>query len=98
MGNLHAGCFLRCPDRVRELRDSFAADIWKELHIEGAMIFTQTEVPIAVFVLVLMFLIVFVRNNRLALNIIYCIAVTGGSLWFFPHCFMCTVFFLLFGG
>ena len=44
----------------RELRDSFAADIWKELHIEGAMIFTQTEVPIAVFVLVLMFLIVFV--------------------------------------
>ncbi|MCZ2588132.1 DUF5690 family protein, partial [Bacteroides fragilis] len=52
----------------RELRDSFAADIWKELHIEGAMIFTQTEVPIAVFVLVLMFLIVFVRNNRLALN------------------------------
>ena len=67
----------------RELRDSFAADIWKELHIEGAMIFTQTEVPIAVFVLVLMFLIVFVRNNRLALNIIYCIAVTGGSLMVF---------------
>ncbi|MCZ2588153.1 DUF5690 family protein, partial [Bacteroides fragilis] len=44
---------------------------------------TQTEVPIAVFVLVLMFLIVFVRNNRLALNIIYCIAVTGGSLMVF---------------
>lgn len=84
MGN--AACwlfFIGALTVFRELRDSFAADIWKELHIEGAMIFTQTEVPIAVFVLVLMFLIVFVRNNRLALNIIYCIAVTGGSLMVF---------------
>lgn len=64
----------------RELRDSFAADIWKELHIEGAMIFTQTEVPIAIFVLIMMFLIVFIKNNRLALNIIYAISVVGGLL------------------
>ncbi|WP_455593400.1 DUF5690 family protein [Bacteroides sp.] len=67
----------------RELRDSFAADIWKELHVEGAMIFTQTELPIALFVLVLMFMIVFIRNNQLALNIIYCIAVIGSCLMIF---------------
>lgn len=57
----------------RELRDSFAADIWKELHVEGAMIFTHTEAPIALFVLIMMFMIVFIKNNRLALNIIYAI-------------------------
>lgn len=64
----------------RELRDSFAADIWKELHVEGAMIFTQTELPIALFVLIMMFTIVFIKNNRLALNIIYGISVIGGLL------------------
>lgn len=67
----------------RELRDSFAADIWKELHVEGALVFTQTEAPIAAFVLVLMFMIVFIRNNRLALNVIYGIAVIGSSLMIF---------------
>lgn len=64
----------------RELRDSFAADIWKELHIEGAFIFTQTELPIAAIVLLLMFMIVFIRNNRLALNVIYVIAMVGSLL------------------
>lgn len=65
---------------LRELRDSFAADIWKELHVDGAFIFTQTEIPIAIFVLFLMGLIVFVRNNWHALNIIYVITIIGGVL------------------
>lgn len=42
----------------RELRDSFAADIWSELRVSGAFVFTQTEIPIAFFVLLLMSLIV----------------------------------------
>ena len=67
----------------RELRDSFAADIWSELHVNGAFVFTQTEIPIAFFVLLLMSLIVFVRNNRLALNIIYVITLLGGVLMIF---------------
>lgn len=67
----------------RELRDSFAADIWNEMHIEGAFIFTQTEIPIAFFVLVMMFLIVFIRNNRLALNLIYSISVIGSCIMIF---------------
>ncbi len=65
---------------LRELRDSFAADIWKELHVDGAFVFTQTEIPIAIFVLFLMGLIVFVRNNWRALNIIYVITIIGGVL------------------
>ena len=67
----------------RELRDSFAADIWSELRVSGAFVFTQTEIPIAFFVLLLMSLIVFIRNNRLALNIIYVITVLGGLLMIF---------------
>lgn len=67
----------------RELRDSFAADIWNELNIENAFVFTQTEIPIAFFVLLLMFLIVFIPNNQLALNVIYVIAIAGSCLMIF---------------
>lgn len=64
----------------RELRDSFAADLWKELNITGSIIFTKTEYPIAFIVLAVMFSMVFVRNNRKALNILYAISFIGGSL------------------
>lgn len=67
----------------RELRDSFAADMWKELHVDGAWIFTKTEAPIAFFVLLMMFLIVFIRNNRIALNVIYVISALGSILMIF---------------
>ena len=67
----------------RELRDSFAADIWKEMRIEGAFIFTQTEIPIAFFVLLMMFMIVFISNNRLALNLIYSISIIGSCIMIF---------------
>lgn len=70
----------------RELRDSFAADIWNELNIKGAFVFTQTEIPIAAFVLLLMFLIVFIQNNRVALNVIYGIAVFGCLLMIGATC------------
>ena len=72
----------------RELRDSFAADIWKELHIENSFIFTQTEIPIAFIVLFLMAFVVFIRSNRWARNFIYIVAALGcmiliGSTWLY---------------
>lgn len=87
----------------RELRDSFAADLWKELHIEGAMIFTQTEIPIAILVLILMFMIVFIRNNRLALNVIYVIAVMGSlimilSTFLFINGYLSPVWWMILSG
>lgn len=87
----------------RELRDSFAADVWKELQMSGAMIFTRTEAPIAFFVLVLMFMIVFVRNNRLALNIIYIISIVGGlitviSTLFFVNGYLSPINWMIFSG
>ena len=87
----------------RELRDSFAADVWKELQISGAMIFTRTEAPIAFFVLVLMFMIVFIRNNRLALNIIYIISVVGGlitvsSTFLYVYGYLSPINWMIFSG
>ena len=62
----------------REIRDSFAADIWKEFHIDDPLIFTRTEYPIAFAVLTLMFTNVFIKNNQKALNSIYVISFIGG--------------------
>ena len=45
-----------------------------------ALIFTRTEYPIAFIVLAMMFSTVFIRNNRLALNVIYVISVLGGII------------------
>lgn len=61
----------------RKLRDSFAADVWKELNIMDSLIFNKTEIPIALVILSMMGLIVFVKSNRLARNIIYVIASIG---------------------
>ena len=61
----------------RELRDAFAADFWEELNLTDSLIFTRTEYPIAFIVLILMFLIVFIRSNQRALNVIYVITAVG---------------------
>ena len=61
----------------RELRDAFAADFWEELNLTDSLLFTRTEYPIAFIVLLLMFLIVFIQNNRKALNVIYVITAIG---------------------
>ena len=61
----------------RELRDAFTADFWEELDLTDSLIFTRTEYPIAFIVLLLMFLIVFIRSNRKALNVIYVITALG---------------------
>lgn len=53
---------------LRDLRDNFAAEMWEELGYGGqAAIFTQTELPATVVILVGMSLLVFVKNNHKAL-------------------------------
>ena len=64
----------------REIRDSFASDIWKELNLESASIFTTTEIPITVFVLALMIFLVFMKDNTKALNYIYLTSIVGGLI------------------
>ncbi|MCF8245002.1 MAG: DUF5690 family protein [Saprospiraceae bacterium] len=53
---------------LRDLRDNFAAEMWKELGYGGqSAIFTKTELPATLVVLVGMSLLVFVKNNHKAL-------------------------------
>jgi len=53
----------------RDLRDNFAVDIWKSAGISGSsMIFTWSELPIALIVLVVMSSLMFVKDNRKALR------------------------------
>ena len=62
----------------RDIRDNFAADIWLELgYGNSAGIFTSTELPIAVSVLVLIASMIYIKNNKLAFQISQIIILAG---------------------
>ena len=73
----------------RDVRDNFAAEIWTDFGFGNiAMAFTVSEVPIAVFVLVLLALLSLVRRNQWALQlilslIIFGFVLLGLSTWLF---------------
>ncbi len=75
----------------RDIRDNFAADIWRELGFGNEpSIFTATEIPITVVVLVLIGCMILIRNNRNAFFITHLIIITGFliagvSSWLFIH-------------
>lgn len=62
---------------LRDFRDSFAADIWKELGVNSAAIFTTTEVPISLAVLLCMSLLTFIHHNRKAVLINHVLVIFG---------------------
>lgn len=65
----------------REFRDNFAPEIWKTLgYGNNSAIFTQTEIPIAVIVLLIMAAMRWVQNNYKAFVIIQCLMLLGGVL------------------
>lgn len=52
---------------IRDFRDNFAVEIWNGLGFKNdAAIFTYSEVPVAVFVLVTLSLVMFIRDNTRA--------------------------------
>ena len=62
----------------RDIRDNFAADIWSELGFGNQpSVFTATEIPISIAVLVLIGSMILIRNNRRAFVITYIIIVAG---------------------
>jgi Family of unknown function (DUF5690) len=62
----------------RDFRDNFTAEIWSALGYKGsADIFTTTEIPIAIIVLIIMGSLIFIRNNKVALLINHIIILTG---------------------
>jgi hypothetical protein len=62
----------------RDLRDNFSAEVWKSLGYGNSPgIFTQTEVPVSISVLVIMGSIMIIRNNKLALMVNHIIIMAG---------------------
>ena len=63
---------------IRDYRSNFAANIWKETgNGNNISVFTQTEIPSSVLVLILMSLLVFVKQNLRALMINHVLIVIG---------------------
>lgn len=62
----------------RDIRDNFAADIWRELGFGNEpSVFTSTEIPISIIVLVMIASMILIRNNRKAFVITHYIIVAG---------------------
>jgi hypothetical protein len=62
----------------RDFRDNFSADVWKSLgYGNSAEIFTKTEVPITIAILIIMGSIMFIKNNRVALIINHLLILLG---------------------
>ena len=65
----------------RDLRDNFAVEFWKGLGFSNTpKMLVMTEVPIALFVLVIISLMIMIRNNRLAFYSTFAIIFISGIL------------------
>jgi hypothetical protein len=62
----------------RDFRENFAAEVWKSLGYGNSPgIFTQTETPVSIIVLVIMGSLMIIRNNKAALIINHFIIMIG---------------------
>jgi MFS family permease len=62
----------------RDFRENFASDVWKSLgygNLPG--IYTRTETPVSIFVLIIMGSIMLIRNNKVALMVNHIIIIIG---------------------
>lgn len=65
----------------RDFRDNFAAEIWADLGSDKqASVFTLTEIPIALSVMLVLGLLYLVKNNRRGLIYTYLIMASGAAL------------------
>jgi len=62
----------------RDFRDNFSADVWKSLgYGNSPEIFTKTEAPVTIAILIIMGSIMFIKNNRVALIINHLLILLG---------------------
>jgi MFS family permease len=62
----------------RDIRDNFAADIWLDLGFGSQpSVFTATEIPITIIVLILISTMMLIKNNRHAFVITHYIVISG---------------------
>lgn len=70
-----------CLTSYRDFRDNYAAEIWADLgHGQQAGVFTLTEIPIAMSVMVVLGLLYLVKNNKRGLLLTYVIMGTGALM------------------
>jgi hypothetical protein len=61
----------------RDFRENFSSDVWKSLGYADPSIFTKTETPVSLMILVIMGSIMLIRNNKIALMINHLIIMLG---------------------
>ena len=62
----------------RDFRENFSSDVWKSLgYGDSPYIFTKTETPVSLFVLVIMGSLMLIRNNKHALMVNHIIIMAG---------------------
>jgi hypothetical protein len=62
----------------RDFRDNFTAEIWTSLGVNNdPSIYTSTEIPVSIFVLVCLGSIMLIKNNMLALMINHVVIIAG---------------------
>jgi hypothetical protein len=62
----------------RDFRENFASDVWKSLgYGNSPAIFTQTETPVSIVVLVIMGSLMIIKNNKVALMVNHLIIIVG---------------------
>jgi hypothetical protein len=62
----------------RDFRDNFSAEVWKSLGYGGSpQIFTTTEIPVSIMVLIVMGSLMLIKNNKLAFMVNHLIVLFG---------------------
>ena len=75
----------------RDFRDNFSAEVWKSLgYGNSPAIFTTTEIPVSIFVLIIIGSLMVIKNNKLALMVNHLIiilgmVITGVGTFLFDH-------------
>lgn len=88
----------------RDIRDNFSADMWKEMGFGSKPeVFTQTEIPITIFILILMGAVVVLKNSLKALMvahvfILFGFIIAGTSTYFFTHQLLAPFWWMLWVG
>ncbi|MDH6251559.1 MFS family permease [Chryseobacterium sp. H1D6B] len=89
---------------LRDFRDNFNREIWDNLHVKfDSSIFTLTEVPIAVMVLLILSFMVKVKNNKKAFAYYHYILfggilTVGFSTYLFENSFMSPFIWMVLSG
>jgi hypothetical protein len=88
----------------RDIRDNFSADMWKEMGFSSRpAIFTQTEIPITIFILIIMGAVVFIKNSFKALMVAHVFIllgfiIAGVSTYYFSEQLLDPFWWMLFVG